>query len=427
MKNKPDKIFFIGDNRNRENWGCRATSIALKELISKDNKIIHTLYGDIFSQFDYSLKSNFFPKKVKSIFNLALKINFFRRILNFFGRGDFIRSDFNNSFNQFNKRIKHDKSLANIYDKILECDAVVVNGEGSFIFSNPPRRDSVFYLILLKLGQLNNKKTYCLNFMISDCPQTGFNEKIFNDAIDIFSKCNLVVVMDKLYLSYLKKVNHKVNFKYLPDALFSWQKFKKYNSILSNYPLSAIPFPEWENLWSINDFNQPYICVSGSSSAAWDPERAYDSYLNLISSLKRLSINVYIVPTCSGDRFLEKVAKDSKVNLISVKTNILIGMSLLANSKVFISGRWHPSILSSLAGTPCVFLGSNSHKTKSLQEMMNYNKTIEYNSIPTTQDVKNIIKDVKYYLEKEPEIRKRLKQNANKLAKMSLMYSNIIN
>ena len=133
------------------------------------------------------------------------------------------------------------------------------------------------------------------------------------------------------------------------------------------------------------------------------------------------------MPTCSGDRFLEKVAKDSKVNLISVKTNILIGMSLLANSKVFISGRWHPSILSSLAGTPCVFLGSNSHKTKSLQEMMNYNKTIEYNSIPTTQDVKNIIKDVKYYLEKEPEIRKRLKQNANKLAKMSLMYSNIIN
>ena len=47
---------------------------------------------------------------------------------------------------------------------------------------------------------------------------------------------------------------------------------------------------------------------------------------------------------------------------LRVEVPILLGATVLANSKLFVSGRYHPSIMASLGGTPCIFLGSNSHK-----------------------------------------------------------------
>ena len=39
------KIVYVGDNRNRGNFGCRATSTALSQIISKDNEIVGRIYG----------------------------------------------------------------------------------------------------------------------------------------------------------------------------------------------------------------------------------------------------------------------------------------------------------------------------------------------------------------------------------------------
>lgn len=57
------KIVYVGDNRNRGNYGCRATSTALSQIISKENEIVGRVYGDytntntgnlFFSKNDYS-------------------------------------------------------------------------------------------------------------------------------------------------------------------------------------------------------------------------------------------------------------------------------------------------------------------------------------------------------------------------------------
>ena len=39
------KIVYVGDNRNRGNFGCRATSTALSQLIEKNNVIVGTVSG----------------------------------------------------------------------------------------------------------------------------------------------------------------------------------------------------------------------------------------------------------------------------------------------------------------------------------------------------------------------------------------------
>lgn len=38
------KIVYVGDNRNRGNFGCRPTSIALVQIIEKEYIIVGTVY-----------------------------------------------------------------------------------------------------------------------------------------------------------------------------------------------------------------------------------------------------------------------------------------------------------------------------------------------------------------------------------------------
>lgn len=39
------KIVYVGDNRNRRNFGCRPTSTALVQIIEKEYIIVGTVYG----------------------------------------------------------------------------------------------------------------------------------------------------------------------------------------------------------------------------------------------------------------------------------------------------------------------------------------------------------------------------------------------
>lgn len=110
----------------------------------------------------------------------------------------------------------------------------------------------------------------------------------------------------------------------------------------------------------------------GSSAAAWNPKRAKPHYEALTQALKKLGQPLVLVQTCEGDAFLEDVAKEAGVPFIPVNIPVMAGAAVLARAEVFVSGRWHPSIMATLGGTPCVFLGSNSHKTRSLQEQIGY-------------------------------------------------------
>jgi polysaccharide pyruvyl transferase WcaK-like protein len=61
---------------------------------------------------------------------------------------------------------------------------------------------------------------------------------------------------------------------------------------------------------------------------------------------------------------------------------------------VFVTGRFHPAILASNGGTPCVFLGSNSHKTLSLQTMLEYEHPREHPAFPSPADCDRVVQDV---------------------------------
>ena len=191
-----------------------------------------------------------------------------------------------------------------------------------------------------------------------------------------------------------------------------WYDFVNDNHKVENGKYYMGPSGANDSTFTEYDFTKPYICVAGSSSvglASKDSKRIISVYSNLVRKIKdAFDYKVYLVEVCEGDAFLRDVAENTETDLVPIDTPIIAAAKILANAKVFISGRYHPGILASLGGTPCVFMSSNSHKTRSLQELLKYENIIEYPVLPSDEDCDQMIKAAKEKIEYGENLRNKI-------------------
>ncbi|WP_019503757.1 polysaccharide pyruvyl transferase family protein [Pleurocapsa sp. PCC 7319] len=409
-------ILLVDDNRDIPNWGCRATSISLHQLLSQENSITATIDKRTVNQGQL-------PRgKIKHLSK-------FTDLLNIKLREDFLSEDPAQSLSQLFKLKEKNQALKSIYEKVSSVEIVVINGEGSMIFTTPPRTDLKFQLMMIELANFLNKPVYYVNAMVSDCPVSGRNALTFKVAIKTLLKCHGISFRDNYSYEMIKDYVSDVNCKMIPDALFSWQEryqFGEKNYLPDNGDF-IIPFSESDKYLGKLDFSQPYICIGGSSLAARNHAKAILVYKKLVETIKKLGLNVYLVTTCNGDRFLEKIAELTETPIVPVHVPILMGASVLANARLFISGRYHPSILASLGGTPCIFLGSNSHKTKSLQSVLEYEKIREFDVFPEAEECDEILYLAKDLINRGDSLRQSIKHVVSKRAEESREVIELIN
>ncbi len=416
------KILYVGDGRCRINWGAQATSQALYEIMTRD----HAISGIVPSSYKLVssvpvLYSSIFPKsllyrKIPIRFEIILgKIS--KRLRD----KDFITHDIEQSVRRFLKLKNKYARLNDLYEKIKECDAVVINGEGSIIFSKPTERVALFLVFILRISQQMSKKTFLLNTMISYSPKSSIIDDQFEkQLICALKKCNGIGVRDTFSYNIIKRLTPEIgSVKYIPDALFSWRdKFQEtwIEDFTNNkfQPKGILASRKLRNF----SFNQSYICISGSSAINnQNREGAIDSFVSLIKRLEKFQVPLLLVPACSGDRFLYKVSRLTGIGIIPLNADVNEGGAILANARVFISGRYHPSILASLGGTPCIFLKSNSHKTLSLQTVLGYESPLkEYDAVPNGHDIENIYKETKYFLRNNSNVRNKILSTVNVLS-----------
>jgi len=406
-------VLLVDDNRDVLNWGCRATSISLHQILSKQYKVSHVITK---TTVDTPLPiSEVFPLNSEYIAFILrnVKNKYINEIIRIFHiKKDFIAENPKQSLDSCLKFRRRIPLLDEIYSKVNSVDMVVINGEGSMIFTSPPRRDLLFQLFIIELSSYLNKPTYYLNAMVSDCPVHGRNESTAKIAGECLKKCKGISVRDPYSLKVLKEIAPDINPTYIPDALFSWIKYIDSDIQLPKCGDFLIPYPEDERFFGKFDFTSPYICVGGSSLAAWYPKESTQAYAKLVDKLKTMGIKLYLIQTCDGDSFLDQVSEKTDVPIIPTRTSILIGAAILSKATVFISGRYHPSILASLGGTPCIFLGSNSHKTLSLQDVLNYQDPTEYPAIPTHDSCEGILLRVKEILNNENSLRETIRETS---------------
>lgn len=435
------RILYVGDNRNRGNFGCRATSTALSQLISKNNEIVGVVSGRYTNFYNGELFFyKFFPAKVYEILGgfkqwKFMKTGFYlfarmiKRHKYFFSNFDFINYDLDKSIKNFIRCLPANSNLEELDIRQYDFDAMVVNGEGSFIFSTPPWRECLIELMLMHWALKMGKKVYYLNGMLSDDPYTERNMRTVEIAKEIFEKCDLVQIREYKSFEYANTFFEKANIELRPDALFTWYKYINDGFPILNGKYFMGPSGAFDSTFDKFDFTQDYICVAGSSSlslATKDNKKIVAIYSQLVNSLKNLNKEIYLVEVCEGDYFLREVASRTNTKLIPIDTPIIAAGKILANARVFISGRYHPAILASLGGTPCIFMASNSHKTTSLQELLHYKSILEYPVLPTDDEIIKIVNDAKEAINEGESLRKKIQSRTDELCKWAETISQLV-
>ena len=431
------KLLYIADNRCRPNFGCRGTSIALSELLSQRHEIVATITGRYTHEDPGSL---FFVRGMPEWMYLLLKFIpagifkkfkklwvsvFLRRKLS--KLTDFISINPNKSINNLVKCIHVNPHLREFLPNPDAYDGIVINGEGSLIMSDPPRRDALVFMMLMQNAINQNKKIFLVNTMFSECPVSGIHQKSLEKLGEILTKCNLITTRDPLSREFILEKFPKLKVSYIPDALFTWNNKIQNLSQISDAS-SHLPFgQENDDDFLKFDFSSPYICISGSSLSAWDKEKAYEAYERLVKKIK-LSLNhkVYLIQPCNGDSFLHQVADSTETPCLSVRIPILAAAKILSNAALYISGRFHPAIMASLGGTPCIFMGSNSHKTLSIQDVLDYDEVIEFGANPTDSEIDKIIDLAKIKLDQGAGLRNKIIQTVNELSSTASLINEMI-
>jgi polysaccharide pyruvyl transferase WcaK-like protein len=266
---------------------------------------------------------------------------------------------------------------------------------------------------MIELAVHLKKPVFVVNSMVSDCPTTGRNLATFATAREQFAKCQAVFLRDPESLEYVRKDMPKVKAKMVPDSLFGW--FSRYAKSDSSPPPNGdflLPFPEHLESWGKLKFSEPYVCIGGNALACTDEDRAVVCYGRLVDAIVKLGVKVYLTENDSPDSFLRRVAEEKNIGLVPAETPIVACGSILAHARLFVSGRYHPSILASLGGTPCIFLGSQGHKMRSISQVLEYEDTIEFNAFPSDAEIAGIVSLARGYLADGDARRQRIRRVA---------------
>lgn len=414
------KVFFIGDNRSSVNWG-RGASIALGQLLSASFEITGRVTCDMFdvSTAEACYVGTLAPAKYYRHFRYLLlrswrrPIGWYINLERLFGARDFIAEDPAVSIDNLLAHKHRYPALARIYDQAAQADLLVLDGDGDIIFSTPPRRVTLFLLAMIELGIRLKKPVFLVNSMISDCPLTGRNKTTLAAAKRLLVQCRAVALRDPESLEYVQREMPEANFSLIPDSLFAW--FSLYANGDSHPPLNGdfmLPHPEKDEYWGKLDFSQPYICLGGGALISSQPDKAVQSYARLVDAISQLGYRVYLTENDLPDSFLQRVANEKNVGIIPVDAPILMCGAVLAHARLFISGRYHPSILASLGGTPCIFLASHAHKMGSLSRVLEYDAHLQFKAFPDDLDIMGIVSTARDYLDQGETLRARIRQVA---------------
>lgn len=415
------KILLVSDTTRRLNWGARAANLALQQHLTSRLGPMELLPAELSDSpamirtvLPVSIASPLLTRRNK---NRALSIYYsFEQLLGM--KADYIEADpCKSSQNIIENRDQ--KDIRDLYEAIERADVVIVDGDGDLIFRNPAGRIPLFNLAAIDLAVRLGKQVHYINSIFADCPISGRDTEFLQHTRATLSKCATVSLRDHTSIAHAQFLAPELKVRYAPDALFLWQE--RVAEAAEDLPANGdliIPYSqEKPEYFGRTRFDRPYLCLSGSSRAAFFQERAAETYTALAAAIRdRFKLDLFLTPACRGDRYLFEVAAKTSLPIIPAEVPIMTAGAILAKAQVYITGRYHPAILASLGGTPTVFLGADSHKTHSLQDLLEYEDPKTFSAIPGPDDIAAIIRQIEVQLSQTLAERERIRQAAKRRA-----------
>jgi len=311
-------------------------------------------------------------------------------------------------YEQFANKILNDE-VWKYEKKLIEwADIVLVNSEGNIVNGTDTdgkyRVGGRYVLFIEYLSKIVMKKPcYVINHTVD--PKNRDIKKIIEN---VYPHLDGVYVREKKSHQVLQ--NWGINkVEYVPDALWSHDFLKD----------EKVKKPECLKDF---DFEKPYICIGDSSGihnlythVSWDIVKQYTIMIN---ELKKICPNIIFIDGYKGyNEDIHEVILKNNIATVNLRTcNYHELYYVLERAELFISGRWHASIISLLAHTPILLWGADSHKTEALYGEVDYPyEFFDVAALPLNID--RIVDEAKKIIQDEHDVQWEL---VEKLKKESL-------
>jgi len=202
----------------------------------------------------------------------------------------------------------------------------------------------------------------------------------------------------------------------VPDAAFSyraasgpgWWAWASRPDVMSVYP-DRLPRLE-----------EGYACVGGSSAFLRGGPGSIDPTAALRRIVEALQAEVPVVLTASDpvdERLLRPLASQLGCGFVGTALPVPQAIDLVANASVYVTGRWHPSIFAALGGTPVVGISGNSSKVEAYQELIGAGQpTFSASALDHATD--EVVAAARRAIAAGPELRDRIRARADELREL---------
>ncbi|WP_421656732.1 polysaccharide pyruvyl transferase family protein [Leptothermofonsia sp. ETS-13] len=420
------KVFFVNDTSDSKNWGCRATTGALRRMVNETGivDITHTLYLKRMSLSERYISSNF--KEIEDIFtsifeHLPTGKSLTRYVQQRWigprwnriaGARDVIPNFFE-EFPIFAQKMLSGEILQLERKALEECDLVFINGEGS-IYDR--QRKGRMMLFIAYLAKVHFGKPCVLANHTADVHDPIMAEMV----AQVYPLLDDVIFREPLSAEACQAFVREDNSALAADAAFTYQPVEKTllaslgsrDGYFSIHPDSASGFNP----------SQPYICVGGSSIYLRRDRPSYDpipGFKILCEKLRQYVAPVVLTaPDPVDEKIFRPIAQELNLPLISLTTPTQQAVDILGNADVYISGRWHPSILALTGGTPIVTFTANTYKTQALVQQMGLDAPT-FDALNLHKEAGDVVDLAKFYLDQGESLRSKIRSQAEMMAQLA--------
>ena len=415
------KILLIGDTSNRGNWGCRATSFQLRALLEQ--------YGKITGAVDTAFLSDPVGPRTNFKRRWALEggkprstlLNPVRSI----ARKAFLAFDASalqkhqtiiekvtpNDFPALARKIFERKLFPSIAESMADADAVVVNGEGSFMQDRGVAR---FKFLLAYTAKSFFKKPVAIVNHTADLrnPKLAeFGRLVYPLLDDALFREPHSVEMGREFRSNAAFAADCA-FRFTPLDAETFMRVAGRGDYYSTYPEDASAF----------DASIPYIAVGGSSAylnkEAQFPQLAAD-YEALCARLSKIAPVVVTASSRPDDKLLRPVAQRLGLPFLGLSTPVQQSVDVLGNALAYVGGRWHPAILALTGGTPLVSFSANSDfKSRGVMDLAGIEQT-PLSAFEIGGNLERIISRTMDLIDEGSALRSRLQVRSDELRRSS--------
>ena len=390
------KILLINDTSSSSNWGSRATSFALKKMISETGS--HTIQsiteGDLLKLKGFNNTSGPSNRLLKLLvppifFKAKRRLLFKEHIPRKWG-----------DFDAYLRKTIRSNLFSEVLGEIEASDFVVVQGEGCI------RHNTFLSRILFFLAYISKSHFGKPVVMVNHTADLSHPE-LLEIAQNVYPLLDDVVFRDHLSVEKYSNFSHG---RFAADSTFTFRP-------ISNkewYAISQRPtyFDFWPEDASTFNPGRPYICLGGGSGLPSENENRYspiDKYSELIQYLQK-NLQHQIVLTVSGytDLWIFRALADKfGLPLIGLNIPVQQAVDIMGNASAYIGGRWHPSLFAVSGGTPVIPFQANTFKMKALTRLFSL-KEIVFDVKNMERDKELILSTLQDYLAEGLQLREEL-------------------